>query len=117
MRFVALAAALLVAAASPAPSAAQQLPSGTWSGTMTPPGGSPLEVTFQVGEVDGALAMVMRRDPEGDMPLRDVRLAGDELTFWWFPGVRVECTLRRAGDGSFEGPCSDGTSARGDGAI
>lgn len=89
------------------PSAAQELVHGTWTGTMTPPGGRPFDVTYQVGLLDGVLAVTMQSILVQEViPFRDIHLAGDELTFWWEPGVRVDCTLRRTESGSFEGPCT-----------
>jgi hypothetical protein len=103
--FAAISLALLLGLAPP--SAAQELVHGTWTGTMTPPGGRPFEVTYQVGELGGALAVTMHSILVQEViPFRDIRLAGDELTFWWEPGVRVDCTLRRTASGSFEGPCA-----------
>ena len=46
----------------------------------------------------------------------EVALDGDELTFWWEPGPRVDCTLLRKEDGSFEGTCTDG-GADGEGTL
>jgi len=105
-------AALCVATAAllaPAPADTQELPSGIWTGTMTPPGGQPFNVSYEVGTRDGALAVAMMSIIVQEViRFQDVRLAGDELTFWWEPGVRVECTLTRTDSGSFEGPCTAG---------
>ncbi|HET9947827.1 MAG TPA: hypothetical protein VFQ22_02760 [Longimicrobiales bacterium] len=103
--------AALLATLAVAPGVAQELALGTWTGTMTPPGGEAIPVTYEVGTSGDTLSVVMRSvHVAGDMLLRDVRLEGEELRFWWEPDVRVECTLRRAEDGSFEGPCSDGSN-------
>lgn len=112
-----LAAATLIVVATAAPATAQQLPYGGWTGTMTPPGGQPITVTYEVGEIDGALAIVMRALMVQEViPFHDVRVEGDALSFWWEPGIRVDCRLQRTTTGSFEGPCSDG-SDRGAGAL
>jgi hypothetical protein len=85
---------------------------------MTPPGGEPIPVTYEVGEVDGALAVVMRAMMVQEViPFHDVRVTGPELTFWWEPGIRVDCRLLRTDDGSFAGACTDGTSDRGAGSL
>ena len=113
-----LAAATLIVVATAAPAAAQALPHGGWTGTMTPPGGQPITVTYEVGEVDGALAIVMRALMVQEViPFHDVRVEGDALSFWWEPGIRVDCRLVRTASGSFEGPCTDGSSDRGAGAL
>ncbi|MSR20336.1 MAG: hypothetical protein EXR91_05090 [Gemmatimonadetes bacterium] len=108
----------LLGLASAAPASAQALPFGGWTGTMTPPGGEPIPVTYEVGELDGALAIVMRALMVQEViPFHDVRIEGPELTFWWEPGIRVDCRLLRTESGSFEGSCSDGNSDSGAGAL
>ena len=87
------------------PIGAQELARGTWTGTMSPPGSPSVDVTYEVGEGGGGLSIVMNA-PQGLTPFNDVQLDGDELTFWWEPNIRVDCTLLRKEDGSFEGPCS-----------
>jgi hypothetical protein len=71
-------------------------------------------VTYRVGINGGALQIVMNNVQLGDMLFNEPRLSGNELTFWWEPGTRVDCTLTRQEDRSFEGTCSAGN---GDGAI
>ena len=100
------------------PVGAQELERGTWTGTMTPPPGGNIPVTFEVDEADGALSIVMSAPlVEPPMVFRDVKLDGDELTFWWTPDIRLDCTLLRAEDGSFEGICTDGTGPGGEGTL
>ena len=66
----------------------------------------------------GALSIVMRSaQVEGDMPFQDVRLEGSELTFWWNPGVRVNCALARTPPGGFEGSCAGEGGPEGAGRI
>jgi hypothetical protein len=104
-----LAVAALLMSGAMAPAAAQELTHGVWTGTMTPPGGRPVTVTYEVGLLDGVLAVAMRSLMVQEViRFREVRLVGDELTFWWEPGVRVDCTLRRTAEGAFEGPCAAG---------
>jgi hypothetical protein len=75
-------------------------------------------VTFDVGETGGAVSIVMRSaQVEGDMPFQDVHLEGSELTFWWNPGVRVNCTLARTLGGGFEGSCAGEGGPEGAGRI
>jgi hypothetical protein len=86
------------------PVGAQELPRGTWTGTMAPPGAEGVPVTFEVSGTAVAPSIVMRSElVEDDMPFRDVRVQGSELTFWWEPGVRVDCTLQRTAAGGFDG--------------
>ena len=100
------------------PVGAQELERGTWTGTMTPPPGGDIAVMFEVGETDGALSIVMSAPlVEPPMVFRDVKLDGDELTFWWVPDIRLDCTLLRKEDGSFEGICTEGTGPDGEGTL
>jgi hypothetical protein len=101
--------AALILLATALPASAQQLTPGVWSGTITLPGDRPFTVTYEVGTVDGGLAIAMTSILVQEVVrFRDVELSGDELTFWWEPGLRVDCTLRRTTSGTFEGPCAPG---------
>ena len=104
----------LVALCVAAPVRAQEMELGMWTGTMNPPGGEGVPVTYRVDINDGALQIVMNNVQLGDMLFNEPRVSGGELTFWWEPGTRVDCVLMRKEDGSFEGTCSAGN---GDGAI
>ena len=99
------------------PVCAQELERGTWTGTISLPGGSSLPVTYEVGGTDGALSITMSNPQLGDVAFSDAGLDGDELTFWWEPGIRVDCTLLRKEDRSFGGICTDGSGAAGEGAL
>ena len=112
-----LAAAALLVFALSARSDAQELTTGTWTGTMSPPGGEAIPVQFQVSGSGAALAVVMTAAivPDG-IPFQDIRVEGPALTFWWEPGVRVDCQLTRTAAGGYEGPCSDGSGGE-SGAI
>ena len=108
----------LLALGSAAPASAQALPQGTWTGTMSPPGGEAIPVNFEVSESAGALSIAMMAvQVEGEMPFRDIRLDGQTMTFWWEVGVRVDCSLTRTEAGGFKGTCSDGTGASGEGTL
>lgn len=50
-------------------------------------------------------------------PFTEIVLDGDELTFWWVADVHVDCRLLRDEDGSFEGVCTDGSGADGEGRL
>jgi hypothetical protein len=118
---VAAIAVSLVLIPGAAPASAQALPYGAWSGTMTPPPrpdgqpSAPIPVSYEVGEVDGALTVVMRALLVQEIiRFNDVRLDGDDLKFWWEPGIRVDCTLHRTSIGGYQGPCAAGTGSAGE---
>ena len=113
---IALAAFATVALAA-SPASAQDLALGTWTGTMTPPGAQPVEVSYEVSRTTGPLTIVMTSmDVEGEMPFQEVMYDGSVLVFWWDPGVRVDCALRWS-DGSLQGTCTDGRPADGEGQM
>jgi hypothetical protein len=108
----------LLALLGATPASAQQLAHGTWTGTMTPPGGDVIDVMYEVDEAGGAISVVMTSmDVEGEMEFHDVQFEEGQLTFWWDPGVRVECTLAATDAGTFQGKCTDGTGPSGEGTL
>lgn len=111
-----LALAALLTLASVA-SVEAQLASGTWTGTMSPPGGQPIPVTFEVSGAGSELSVEMSAPMIPDaIPFNDIRIDGPSMTFWWEPGIRVDCTLTRDAGGGYAGSCSDGGD-RGAGAL
>jgi hypothetical protein len=112
---VLLAAALTFGAV--APLQAQALTPGTWTGTMSNPVGGNVPVTFDVGGTADAPAISMSVSmlPE-PIAFNVIRLDGPTMTFWWEPGVRVDCQLTRDAAGGYAGTCSDG-SGSGEGRI
>ncbi|MGE0160497.1 MAG: hypothetical protein AB7T31_13890 [Gemmatimonadales bacterium] len=91
---------------------AQALRPGTWTGSMSNPVGGVVEVTFDVGGTADAptISMSVSMLPE-PIAFNDIRLEGSSMTFWWEPGVRVDCTLMRDAAGGFAGTCSDGSGS------
>ena len=116
-----IAVRLLVAAGlalgAAAPLQAQALTPGTWTGTMSNPVGGSVDVTFDVAGMPDAptISMSVSMLPE-PIAFNDIRLEGETMTFWWEPGVRVDCALTRDAAGGYAGTCSDG-SGSGDGRM
>jgi hypothetical protein len=101
-------AALLVLAAA-APLHAQALTPGTWTGTIAPPNTEAIPLQLEVSGAGAALAVSVTSSLiPGAIPLNDIRVDGDSVTFWWDLGARVECTLTRDASGGYAGPCSAG---------
>jgi hypothetical protein len=97
-------------AAPSAPLSAQELATGTWSGTITPPDGGPAAVTFEVSsEGDDLSIMIMGPDGQSTS-LNDVQMMGEALHFTIDFGVLVTCHLDPQDEGGFGGECtgSDG---------
>lgn len=99
---------LLVAGASAA--GAQELPTGTWTGTVTDPGGDVITIEYEIEMVDGALQGHLIPPMEAGMPpipMEEFRVEGDVIYFNWSPGTFLECEIEKEDDGSWMGPCID----------
>ncbi len=101
---------------------AQELQEGTWSGTLTGLGGGgrgPQDVIFEVTRIPdpharwrsgtGEILSVTllpegRGRRRGPMPLSDVRLQGETLSYR-VTILQLDCSLTRQADGNFAGEC------------
>ena len=105
---IALAAVFLLAPAL----AAQELPAGTWTGSITQPDGSSYDVGYEVSDDDGALAisLVPPRDSGADdqrLPFEDVRISSESLSFTMNMGMEIKCILEPTPGGAWAGTCTD----------
>ena len=106
---------LLLGLAVPAVCSAQSLKSGTWTGTVTPPGeDEAMPVTFDVTVHGDSLGIVIHAGEHGDFTVENGKHADGKITFAFSPGPRVTCTLSRTEAGTFTGPCieEDGSLAK-----
>ena len=114
MKFKAL-ALLGFILALPAVCSAQAVKSGTWTGTVTPPGETqPIPITFDVVVNGDSLGVVIHVGEHGDFTTEKGRYADDTITFTFNPPeVVVTCTLAKNEEGAFAGPCigDDGSDA------
>ena len=110
----ALCTAAFLFLASAASVHAQALPTGTWTGTMTPPEGREVPVTYEVTPSGDGLAITMTVEGSGPRPLEDIRIEGGRLRFAFQMGSRVSCDLQRMDDGTYSGPCSAAGAQGGD---
>lgn len=86
----------------------QSLQAGSWSGTMTPPNESAVEVTFQVTGSGDSLAITMVLPGQGSTPFSQIRWEGGKLLFQWHAGdLLVKCELTQQESGGYRGPCTD----------
>lgn len=94
---------------------AQDIESGTWSGTLVDPGGQEIPVSFEVSTVSDSLSIDMSSPAFGNMkmPLSDITLSDASLTFSFQPGPVVNCELEKMANGSFEGVCDDASGEEG----
>jgi hypothetical protein len=99
------------------PAAGQALPSGTWGGTIEPPGAQPMPVEYEVSSDGGEMSITLVWEM-GSFDFENIKLDGSSLTFTWFlgmggDGVDLTCDLQRQDDGGFEGECVDDTGEAG----
>lgn len=102
--FAAAAAAMLLF--TPIGASAQDIATGTWTGTISPPGGSPLEITYEVAATADGFSVLVN-GPGEPLPGSDVVVGDDRLTFTFEPGTPVDCVLMLQDDGRYEGECVD----------
>jgi hypothetical protein len=87
------------------PAAAQSLPTGLWTGSVTPTGEEPLALTFEVTVSGDTISIMMITPDRGSYPVENAQYKDDTLTFVFHPGPRVQCSLPRQSDGSYTGEC------------
>ncbi len=99
--------------AAPLTGAAQKLQPGTWTGTITPPGAGAMPVTYDV-RVSGDTTNITMKAQFGELPLLEIKVLADRVTFSFSPGPTVRCTLMLREDKSYTGSCidSDGDSGQ-----
>ena len=108
----ALGAAVLVLVAA-TPLSAQSLEQGSWTGTLTGPGGDGFDVSVEVSGEGEELSIVMSGPGGEAVEFENVRHDGESLHLEFaFEVVTVSCDLEGAEDGSYAGDCvgSDGQS-------
>ena len=98
---------LLALVALPGVAAAQKLEPGKWTGVVIDPSGNRNETVYDVTVKGDTIRISVTAPQHGTFEFSDVKLVDQTLTFWFEPGVRVECKLNRRDDGGFEGSCTD----------
>lgn len=88
-----------------APAAAQEMAEGTWGGTIEPPGGGVMDISFEV-ETGEALSITLVAPGMGELVADDEELVDGVLHFGFDAGgAYVVCELPKTDDGGFEGEC------------
>ena len=92
-----------------APADAQDLVSGTWTGTIEPPDGMVVDVEY---EVDGDTPAITMSAMGESIMLDDIEVTDEAIHFTFNIGVYVVCELPLRDDGGYEGECvgDDGDS-------
>ena len=91
---------------------AQTLQEGTWEGTTVLPDGSSVQTDFDVTVENGELAITYH-SVQGPLPLTDISLEGETLSYTFSAGVLVRCVVQRQEDGSYTGECKTGNGETG----
>lgn len=94
------------------PAFGQELPAGTWSGTISPPDQPGFDVQYEVSYDEAGALQIDLIPPPGlgapdTIPFEGIELSDGVLTFGWSAGTDLICELVRQEDGSFEGECVD----------
>ena len=124
MRLVAMAAcaAVFVLSYGLQPARAQTaIPSGdmpetgTWTGFMQNPGGTPFGITIVFPDAGESIPGVLKVEhlTQEEFRVEEVRLLEGILSFAWWPSMRIHCQLEREPDGVFVGVCSDEDASMG----
>jgi hypothetical protein len=103
----------LALVALPAVGSAQALKAGLWTGTVIAPEGDETIVTYDVTVNGDSLGIVIHAGEHGDFTAEEARHADGKITFFFSPGIRVNCTLTRTDAGDFSGPCVGDDGATG----
>ena len=91
---------------------AQTLQEGTWVGATILPDGSVVQTNFDVTTENGELAITYH-SMQGPVPLTDISLDGDTLSYTFSAGIEVQCVVQRRDDGSYTGECKTGNGETG----
>jgi len=85
---------------------AQELESGTWTGSVFLPDGQLFDVTYEVVSDTDSLSIDIAAPAFGKLPFSDIEVTESELTFEFRPGPLVFCVLEWTSGGSYEGTCA-----------
>ncbi|MEO5510115.1 MAG: hypothetical protein ABIV28_09215 [Longimicrobiales bacterium] len=104
----------LSAQTTPAASA-EKLEVGKWTGTVTPPEGTTINLTFDVTVPNDSMKIDMTlTEMSASAALTDIKLEGKKLSFaFTIFDTHVTCALEKKDDGTFAGPCADAGGAGG----
>jgi hypothetical protein len=105
---------LALASVATAQEAPKKLQTGTWTGSVTPPGEETVAVTLEVKDTADALSITINAGGHGTFKADGITVEADRLVFSFTPGPVVVCALTRKEDASYEGDCTDdgGAAAR-----
>lgn len=89
---------------------AQTLAPGTWSGSVTDPGGDEAAVTYEVSVTGDTLHInmtVVVPDGPPAFPFTNIHFDQGKLLFTWNANVDINCSLDPVEGGGYAGTCTD----------
>ena len=85
----------------------QTLEAGIWTGTIEPPEGQYLDITYDVRVESDTLKIKIITPEFGEFETTDVRIVDGVLFFGFSPGQPLSCELKPRDGGRFRGACVD----------
>jgi len=98
---------VLLVLGAPSTVSGQIMQAGTWTGSITPPNASSVQVTFDVSVAGDSTKITVKGTPAGDLPFNSVRVGADRLTFSFNVPETISCTLMLQQGGGYKGNCLD----------
>ncbi|MEO8200029.1 MAG: hypothetical protein ABI679_05850 [Gemmatimonadota bacterium] len=92
---------------------AQKLETGTWTGTLTDPGGDVIDVTYAVALSGDTLQITMSAAEGLSAAFSNIRFEEGKMVFSWEANTKIDCTLSPAEGGGYAGACTDSNGGRG----
>lgn len=105
--FAVLALVVTTATAATAQEAPAKIATGTWTGSVTPPGQERVDVSFDVTSKNDTISITINAGGHGTFKAEDIKFETTRLVFSFTPGPKVLCVLTRKDDTSFAGDCTE----------
>jgi len=83
----------------------QQLQTGEWTGYIVPPNGEKTDVIFDVSTESDSTRISVISQEAGTLPLSNIGVADDRISFEWEPGQLLMCDLKLTEEGFYKGDC------------
>lgn len=109
----ATAAVLMLPGVASAQNTKDALPTGKWSGTITPPGAESAPVNYIVKTSNDTVSIIIDAGPHGSFDTSGVVWAAGKLSFSFSPGPKIDCTLTKVEEALYVGECTEGPGRAG----
>lgn len=94
-------------------SAQTHIKTGTWTGTVVPPDGGEVALTYTVTDSASVIGIVLNAGEHGSFTTTEASYDGKVIKFTFSPGPEVHCSLTLNEQGEYAGDClgNDGSVA------